>query len=206
MTLETLVAASVFAFVTSITPGPNNAMLLASGVNHGFLRTIPHLLGINLGFPAMLLAIGLGLSEAFAAFPVLHQILQIGGTIYLLYLAWLLASAGPLDGGSTVVRRPMTFLQAAAFQWINPKAWVIATGAIATYASGTAPFESIAVLAAIYAIVNLPCIAAWAGFGVVLRNVLTNERRVRVFNIAMASLLVLSLYPALGEIGRVWRG
>jgi threonine/homoserine/homoserine lactone efflux protein len=206
MTLEALIAASMFAFVTSITPGPNNAMLLASGVNHGFVRTIPHLLGINLGFPAMLLAIGLGLSEIFAAFPVLHQILQIVGTTYLLYLAWMLASAGPLDDGSAVVRRPMTFLQAAAFQWVNPKAWIIATGAIATFASGAASFASIAVLAAIYAVVNLPCIAAWAGFGVALREVLTSERRVRVFNIAMALLLILSLYPTLSEIDSVWRG
>ena len=116
MSLETLLAASLFAFVTSITPGPNNAMLLASGVNHGFVKTIPHLFGINLGFPVMLLVLGLGLNEVFAAFPLLPKVMYVAGTIYLLYLAWLLASSGSLDEAGTAVRRPMTFIEAAAFQ------------------------------------------------------------------------------------------
>jgi threonine/homoserine/homoserine lactone efflux protein len=194
MTLEMFVATMAFAFVTSITPGPNNSMLLVSGVNYGFARTIPHIMGINLGFPFMLVAIGLGLGGVFAALPVLHQVLQVLGALYLLYLAWNIATAGTMkaEGG---IGKPMTFLQAAAFQWVNPKAWIIAMGAITTYVPSQGYLSNVVILALIYAMVNLPCIAAWTGFGVFLKRLLSRPKHVHTFNIAMAVMLVLSLYP-----------
>ena len=132
MTVDLLLALAAYAFVTSITPGPNNTMLLASGANFGFWPTVPHLFGINLGFSAMVLAVGLGAGSVFAAFPLLHTVLRWGGTAYLCYLAWKIANSGEMDADGHKAT-PMTFLQAAAFQWVNPKAWIMAIGAIATY-------------------------------------------------------------------------
>lgn len=192
MTPESIFGAVAFAFVTSITPGPNNAMLLASGVNHGFRRTWPHMLGINVGFPLMLIAVGLGFAQIFATFPVLHHILHVVGSVYLLYLAWIIARSGGVASAGAKAR-PMTFLQAAAFQWINPKAWIIAVGAIAAFVPKDSFSADLPLLAAIYAVVNLPCIAVWAGLGAAMQRALTNPRRLRAFNIIMAVLLALSV-------------
>ncbi len=196
MTLSLLLTFAAYAFVTSITPGPNNTMVLASGVNFGFQRTIPHLMGINLGFSGMVLAVGLGLGGIFVALPLLHDILRYVGALYLVYLAWKIARSGAMSDDAAAAR-PMSFLQAAAFQWVNPKAWIMAIGAVATYTPQNGFFFNIIVVTAVYALVNAPCIAAWAGFGVVLRRFLTGARSVRIFNVAMAALLVLSLYPLL---------
>ncbi|MBN8939340.1 MAG: LysE family translocator [Rhizobiales bacterium] len=194
MTPSLLLTFATYAFVTSITPGPNNAMVLASGLNFGFRRTIPHLLGINLGFSAMVLAVGLGLGGVFSALPVLHDVLRYVGALYLVYLAWKIAGSGTMSDGAASAR-PMSFMQAAAFQWVNPKAWIMAIGAVATYTPQNGFFLNIAIVTAVFAIINAPCIAAWAGFGVMLRRLLTGPRSVRIFNVAMAALLVLSLYP-----------
>jgi threonine/homoserine/homoserine lactone efflux protein len=195
MTLDTLLAFTAYAFVTSVTPGPNNAMLLASGANYGFRPTIPHMLGVNLGFCAMLLAIGLGLGGVIAAFPVLHEVLRYGGAAYLLYLAWRIAAAGPIGGIGPAGGKPFGFGQAAAFQWVNPKAWISAVGAVSIYTTHDGFFFNLLVITLVSSVVNAPCIAAWAWIGTLLRSFLDSPVRLRIFNVAMALLLVASLYP-----------
>jgi threonine/homoserine/homoserine lactone efflux protein len=194
MTADLLLAYSGFAFVTSVTPGPNNVMLLASGVNHGFRRTLPHVAGVSLGCVLMLVLVGLGLGELFAAVPMLYSTLRYASCAYLLWLAWHIARSGPVAAGGRR-GRPMTFLQAAAFQWVNPKAWVLVVGAVTTYAPREDFLRSVAVLAVLLALINTPCISLWAGCGVALRRALSHPARVRAFNVTMGLLLVLSLYP-----------
>jgi threonine/homoserine/homoserine lactone efflux protein len=199
MTLDIFAALILFAFVTSITPGPNNLMLMASGVNFGFRRTIPHMLGIGIGFLSLLLGVGFGLGAVLAAYPVLHMALKVGGGAYLLYLAWRIAMARSMGSADEEAdeARPMTFLEAAAFQWVNPKAWVMAVTAMAIYTNPQAPFLSVVLVAVAFALVNLPCVSTWAGFGVALRGFLSDPVRLKWFNIAMGLLLVASLWPML---------
>lgn len=207
--LDHLVALAVFAFVASFTPGPNTLMLLASGVNYGFRATIPHMVGITLGFPLMLTAIGFGLGAVFEAFPAANQILKIAGALYLLWLAWRIATAeaspdpsselGAEREGASVSgaasARPMTAFEAAAFQWVNPKAWAMGISALATYSIATAPTVSIAAVVAAFAIMSVGAVVTWAGFGVAVRRLLAHPRRRRIFNITMALLLVATLIP-----------
>ena len=197
LTFEAFFGLFVFAFVTSITPGPNNLMLMASGVNFGFRRTIPHMLGIGVGFLTLLLGVGLGLGAALTAFPALHLALQVAGGVYLLYLAWRIASTRSLGDGASASTRPMTLLEAAAFQWINPKAWVMALTGIAVYSSPESPFLSVVLVSVAFAVVNLPCVSSWAAFGVALRSFLADATRLKWFNIAMGLALAASLWPML---------
>lgn len=184
-----------YAFVTSVTPGPNNFMLLASGVNFGFRRTIPHMFGIAAGFFALLLAVGFGLGAVFTAFPALHIVLKVVGSAYLLYLAWRIAMSRSLGNEGQVGAAPMTFLEAAAFQWINPKAWVMALTAMAIYTTPERPFLSVWIVAGAFALVNLPSVSSWAGFGTAMRGFLADPARLKWFNLAMGVLLVLTLWP-----------
>lgn len=197
MSHETFLGLLAYAFVTSITPGPNNFMLLASGVNFGFARTIPHMLGIGVGFFSLLLGVGLGLGALLSAFPMLHNVLKIVGGAYLLYLAWRIASARTLGKGAEDKARPMRFIEAAAFQWVNPKAWVMALSAMAVYTDPASPFLSVWLIAIAFAIVNVPCVSSWAGFGIALRGFLADPARLKWFNITMGLLLVASLVPML---------
>ena len=142
MSLDVFLALLLFAFVSSITPGPNNLMLLASGVNFGFVRTIPHMLGIGIGFLVLLLAVGFGLGAVLTAYPPIHTALKMAGGAYLLYLAWKIAMTRTM-GAATGTAKPMTFLQAAAFQWVNVKAWVMAVTAMSLYTSAERPFLSV---------------------------------------------------------------
>ncbi len=196
MQADAFMALLVYAFVTSITPGPNNLMLLASGVNFGFVRTIPHALGIGGGFLSLLLAVGLGLGALLATFPSLHLALKIVGAAYLVYLAWRVAMSRSL-GNRDATARPMTFLEAAAFQWVNPKAWVMAVSAMAVYTNPAEPFVSMVIVALAFAAVNVPSVSTWAGFGTALRGFLADPARLKWFNIAMGVLLALSLVPML---------
>ncbi|EPX86572.1 Putative threonine efflux protein [Rubellimicrobium thermophilum DSM 16684] len=180
-----------FSFVSSITPGPNNLMLLASGANFGFRRTLPHMFGVAAGHSFMVLAVGLFLMGLFHALPVLHDALTVVSVVYLLWLAWRIAIAVPKDG--TARGRPLTFWEAAAFQWVNPKAWYMAIFAITLYA-GDSTLGVIAV-AGVFALTNLPSISAWAALGTELRRWLDTPSRLRAFNWTMAALLVLSLWP-----------
>ena len=195
MSPDVFAALVVFAFVTSITPGPNNLMLMASGVNFGFRRTIPHMLGIGAGFLSLLLGVGFGLGALLTAWPALHLVLKVAGGAYLLYLAWRIAMSRSLSEGNGTSARPMSFLAAAAFQWVNPKAWVMAISAMALYATPSAPFLSVVLVAIAFALVNLPCVSTWAGFGVAMRGFLSDPVRLKWFNIAMGIELAASLWP-----------
>ncbi|MFO2464434.1 LysE family translocator [Pseudomonas sp. 15FMM2] len=195
MSSSLLSAFALFAFVSSITPGPNNTMLLASGVNFGFRRSIPHAMGISVGFMVLVISVGLGLGEVFKALPWAYTALRYVGAAYLLYLAWKIATSSPMSDETEGKRSPMTFLGAAVFQWVNPKAWVMALGAITTYTPAQGYFTNVLVIAAVFALINLPSVCVWAGFGSGLRSVLRNPRWLRLFNWSMAALLVLSLYP-----------
>jgi threonine/homoserine/homoserine lactone efflux protein len=199
MPYDALLSLCVFAFVTSITPGPSNLMLLASGVNFGFSRTIPQVLGITVGFVSLLLAVGLGLGAVLAAYPALHVALKAAGAAYLLYLAWRIAMARALGKAMASEGRPLTFAESATFQWINPKAWVVALTAMAVHASPEATFVSVALIVAAFAVVNLPSILAWVGFGMALRTFLSDPVRLKWFNIAMGVLLAATLWPLLGS-------
>ena len=195
MTAELLSALIAYAFVTSATPGPNNVMLLASGVNFGFRRSIPHMLGIGIGFSVMVILVGLGLAGVFVAWPPAHAILQTVSAGYMLWLAWKIAQTAPPDG-QAASGRPLNFLQAAAFQWVNPKAWVMALGAVTLYAPGQ-ELPAILWVAAVFAMVNLPTVSLWTALGVGLTGLLSRPRHLRRFNRVMALLLVASLYPVL---------
>ncbi len=195
LSFDLLLAFALFALVTSITPGPNNMMLLASGVNFGFRRTLPHMLGISTGFMVLVLAVGFGLGSLFQTWPVLYTLLRYLGGAYLLYLAWKIATSGPANEDDKPQGKPMSFMAAALFQWVNPKAWVMAIGAISTYTPMQGYFTNVLVIAAVFALINLPGVSIWAGFGSLLRNVLRDPRGLRIFNGVMALLLVLSLYP-----------
>ena len=197
MGLDVFLALVVFAFVSSVTPGPNNLMLLASGVNFGFRRTVPHMAGIGFGFWLLLMAVGLGLGAMLSAFPALHLALKIAGGAYLLYLAWRVATSRSMSSGGAGQGRPMTFLEAVAFQWVNPKAWVMAVTAMAIYTDPQRPLLTVVLVAAAFAIVNFPSVSVWAAFGVALRGFLADPVRLKWFNIAMGVLLAATLIPML---------
>lgn len=194
---DMLAAFALFAIVTSVTPGPNTLMLLASGVNFGFRRTLPAMFGVVIGFVVLLLAVGAGLGSLLTAWPTLYTVLKIGGAVYLLYLAWRIATSGPLSDDGEGQGQPLGFIGAAGFQWVNPKGWVMAITAMATYTSATEYWPSMVLIAALFGLVGLPAMALWAGLGIVLRRWLSEPRRLRVFNVAMAILLVVSLWPLL---------
>ena len=202
MNHDVLIAASLFSFVSSITPGPNNMMMLASGVNFGFRRSVPHWLGICGGFTFMLCAVGLGLHTLLADHPALYDVLRYAGSAYLVWMAWRLstASASPAvqdDDAPHSEARPLGVLAAAAFQWVNPKAWVMAVTAMSTYLPARAQPTDVLAVALLFGVINLPCVACWAGGGAALRRFLQDPLRLRIFNISMALALLASLYPML---------
>ena len=195
MTLDTFPALALFAFVSSGTPGPNNLMLMASGANYGFRRTLPHMLGISVGFGVMIVLTGLGLAQVFDRFPHSYTLLKIASVAYMLYLAWRIANAAPIkerDADS----RPMTFLQAAAFQWVNPKAWAMALTAITVYIADSGVWMLL-IGALCFVTVNLPSVCIWTVMGQQMARILTNPVRLHLFNWTMAALLLASLYPLL---------
>ena len=190
----------IFAIIAAVTPGPNNVMLTTTGLNFGVRRGIPHLLGICIGFPVMLALIGLGFGTMFQLFPLLHEAIRIVGVVYLLYLAWKIASA---TGGSRSESRtkPISFLQSAAFQWVNPKAWVMGSSALAAYtALDDSFFLQVAIICTSFALITLPCAGAWLVFGAGLQRLLREPRHLRLFNVAMALLLVASIVPVIHEM------
>ena len=199
MSQSLLYAFIIFAVVMFFTPGPNNIMLLSSGLTYGFRRTIPHIAGITVGFAFMVAAVGLGLGTIFIAYPVLQTILKYAGAAYLIYLAAAIAMSGAAKSDSAIGRGPMTFWGAAVFQWINIKGWVMVIGSITAYAAIAAFPWNIVIQTLIVLVVGVPATVAWALFGSALRPVLTSPLAVRTFNIVMAILLLASLIPVLLE-------
>lgn len=199
MTQDILFALVTFSFVSSITPGPNNLMLMASGANFGLRRTVPHMLGISLGHAFMVAMVGVLLLQVFVTYPVLNVALKVLSVAYMMWLAWKIANAVPPEAKS-VTGKPFTFLQAAAFQWVNPKAWFMAITAITNYApQDRGVWIGALSVAAVFALTNLPSVSVWAWLGVQVRRLLSTPRRLRSFNITMAGLLILSLYPVLTD-------
>jgi threonine/homoserine/homoserine lactone efflux protein len=195
MSQPILIAFVMFAVVMFFTPGPNNVMLLSSGLTYGFRRTLPHIAGITIGFAFMVAAVGLGLGTIFIAYPVLQTILKYAGAAYLIYLAAMIAMSDPITPGQGNRRGPMTFWAAVLFQWVNVKGWVMVIGTITAYA-GIASFPwNIVIQTAITLGIGTLATAAWALFGSALRPLLTSPRMVWAFNIVMALLLLASLYP-----------
>jgi threonine/homoserine/homoserine lactone efflux protein len=190
-----LIAFILFAVVMYFTPGPNNIMLLSSAVTYGFRRTLPHVVGITVGFAFMVGAVGLGLGTIFIAYPVLQTILKFAGVAYLIYLAAAIALSGPVEPGQDNQRGPMTFWGAAMFQWVNVKGWVMVIGTITTYAAIAAYPWNIAIQVVLSLILGALSCTTWALFGSSLRPILASRRAVRTFNIVMAVLLLASLYP-----------
>ena len=193
-------SAAGFALALSATPGPNNAMLAASGATFGMPRTLPHICGVSVGFPVMFAAVALGAGEAFVAHPALSRALHWIGAAYLLWLAWHVATARPATREDGTGRaRPLRFLEAAAFQWVNPKAWLTAVSGIAAYATegGQVAPAKVLILATLFLLVCVPVTMLWTGLGAGASQVLRTGRRMRAFNAAMAAVLVASLVPML---------
>jgi threonine/homoserine/homoserine lactone efflux protein len=195
MSHSLLIAFVIFATVMFFTPGPNNIMLLSSGLTYGFRPTLPHIAGITIGFAFMVGAVGLGLGTVFIAYPVLQTVLRYAGVAYLVYLAAAIAMSEPVAPDQDGRRGPMTFWGAAMFQWVNAKGWVMVIGTITAYAAIAAYPWNIAIQVALSLILGALSCTAWALFGSSLRPILTSRRAVRAFNIVMALLLLASLYP-----------
>ena len=200
---EALLALATFTLVASITPGPNNLMLMSSGANFGFGRSVPHVLGVSIGVVLMIGVVGTGLHQAFDAFPWTYTALQIICTGYLIYLAFKIATAAPTASGVIANKpaKPFTFLQAALFQWVNPKAWAIALTACASYVPVQHPLLGLVLVAGIFGLIGLLSASMWTLMGGQMRQVLSNPRRLRAFNILAATLLLLTLYPVIAFIG-----
>ena len=200
MSHQLLLAFIVFAIVMFFTPGPNNIMLLTSGLNFGFRRTLPHLAGVVFGFAFMIAVSGLGLGAVFTAYPLLQTILKYAGAAYLVYLAVAIALSGPPTPGEAERRRPMTFFGAALFQWINVKGWVMAIGTITAYAAIASYPWNILLQVALSLLIGWVACAAWVLCGTSLQSLVKSPVVVRAFNIVMALLLLASLYPVLVEL------
>lgn len=188
-----------FALVSSITPGPNNLMLMASGTNFGFRRTLPHMLGVTSGFTLMVFLVGLGLASTLQQIPYAFGLLQIASVVYLLYLAWRIAtSAAPVGRAApSATARPMTALQAILFQWVNPKAWSMALTSVAVYCGQDRSAATMGLVAGVFGVINLPTVSLWAFVGSRLVAWLGDPARLQLFNRCTAALLVASIYPVL---------
>ncbi|NQZ49927.1 MAG: LysE family translocator [Moritella sp.] len=196
MSVEILTAFMAFAFVTSVTPGPNNLMLMNSGASFGIRKTVTHVLGIVVGFICMLLLVGLGIMQIFQRFPVSYDILKILSIAYLLYLAFKIATSNTTLEHNATKTKPFSFIQAAMFQWINPKAWTMALTALSIYATSS-DLNTVLFVTLIFAVINLPAISLWVLLGQKMQRFLTSRKRLKAFNVTMAMLLVMSLYPVI---------
>ncbi len=197
---ELFVSFVLFGVIAAITPGPNNVMLTATGLNFGVRRGLPHLFGICIGFPIMLALIGLGFATLFQLYPVLHQAIKVVGVIYLLYLAWKIAfSSGGVGEASR--SKPINFWQAAAFQWVNPKAWIMGSSALAAYTSLDDSFViQVFIICIAFTLITLPCAGVWLVFGAGLQHFLKNPKHLKIFNVIMALLLITSILPVVWDM------
>ncbi|MES2905703.1 MAG: LysE family translocator [Pseudomonadota bacterium] len=195
MTFEIFLSLAIFSFVTSITPGPNNIMLLTSGVNFGTRRTLPHFAGVNIGIFLLFLFIGLGLGQIFTLYPQLYMLMKIAGILYFIYLAWKIIRSTPPEDSENDTAKPITFIEAVLFQWVNPKALLVAASYFSSYTPPDSGSGMIITMSIIYGIINAPCIGVWVLGGSNLRRYLHNQTYFYAFNWTMAILLILSLMP-----------
>lgn len=219
---QSLLPLIAFTASSAMTPGPNNIMLMTSGVNFGFRRTVPHMLGVMFGFPVMVLIVGLGIGTTVLTQPLVHQVVTVIGILYLLWLAWHIAAADVTSNEAELIAaeheveageappakaasKPMSFLGAAAFQWINAKAWISIIGMLAIYApKGYGVIGGILVVALINLVTAAASATTWALFGLAVARWLENPTRRRLFNVTMALLLVATLVPAIKELVVSW--
>ena len=195
--VELVAAMAMFAFVTSVTPGPNNMMLLASGVNFGVKRTLPHWLGVSLGHFVMLLQVGAGLESLLKAYPFVYQVMKVVGFVYLLYLALGVARSGAPERKGEEASQPISFLGAAAFQWVNPKAWIMAIGYFSNYMPTDASLTFVVLTCLMFSAINFPSVGLWVWLGAKLEHYLQSNTVRRIFNGTMAVLLIASMVPVL---------
>ena len=185
-----------FAIAAAFTPGPNNIMIMASGLNFGWRASMPHLFGICFGFPSMFLAVGFGLGYLFERFVLLHEFVQIAGILYLLYLSWRIATAAPINLDAKQASRPLSFIQAALFQWVNPKAWITGTSAIAAYTTiGADLAVQILLVGLVFFVMTFPSAGVWMLFGAGLKKILSDPMHQKAFNVTMAMVLAASVAP-----------
>lgn len=194
MSIELFTALAFFSFVSSVTPGPNNLMVLTASVNFGLRRALPAVLGVCGGFTLMIFLVGAGLVEIFRAYPLSYLILKSVSVVYLIFLAWKCATAAPpSDAGGD--GRPVTFFQAALFQWVNPKAWAMALTAISAFTPPSQTLPDVLLVAVVFGGITLPAVSSWAVLGMQVRKWLSSRLKLRVFNYTVAALLVLAIYP-----------
>ena len=201
--MELSLAFIVFVLVSAFTPGPNNIMIMASGLNYGVARSLPHLMGITLGVPSMFLVVGLVLAWPLQNIPWLRPAVQLLGIVYLFYLAWLVASAdsnlSQADAENT--SKPLTFFQAALFQWVNPKAWMLGAGALGVFVdSDTSLVSQIVIMSIVFSLSALPSAGTWMLFGSALASLFNNPARRKWFNYSMGILLIASVMPAVLDL------
>jgi threonine/homoserine/homoserine lactone efflux protein len=197
MTIDLFIALFIFAGIAAFTPGPNNTISLASGIRFGFKRTLPMIFGVAIGFPAMIACIGLGLGKVFEVYPQIYTVMKYAGAAYMLWLAWKIATAKLEAAGEAAAGAPLTFVQAALFQWINPKGWVISITALSAYTVASDYRFGLITVVLIFALMSFSSCTTWALFGMGLRHILNDPRYFRGINIALAALLVASLVPML---------
>ena len=197
MTTPLFIALLTFALIMAFTPGPNNTILMAGGIAHGFKRTLPAVAGVALGFPFLALCVGLGLGKLFEAFPTLLSVLKVGGVIYMLWLAFKIATAVPSQDDSETASKPLNFIQAFGFQWINPKAWIMAITALSSYTLASHYWVGLACVVGTFLFTGITSASTWAGFGAVLKKWLTHPQWFRPINYALSASLLLSLVPML---------
>ncbi len=200
MITESVVPLVGLAFVTSITPGPNNTMLLQSGGHYGLRATVPLMLGIAVGLTLVIGSVGMGLGNLLVRQPTVYLALRYACVAYMLYLVWRIGTAGKIDASDHEGDRPVRFTEAMVFQWINPKVWLLALGAFTAYEVEGSVSDDVLLITATCTLINAPCVVAWAGFGAGVRDVLSTPRRVNAFNWTMAALLALSIIPLIQEL------
>jgi len=197
-----ILSASLFLFVitAAFTPGPNNIMIMSSGLNFGIRPSLPHMLGICFGVPTLILGIGFGLGYLFETYPWFHQAIKVIGIAYLIYLSWLIATATASTSADTR-SKPLTFFQGALFQWVNPKLWIMSTSALATFTSpGDTIYQQVFVMSLVFFIFTFPSIGSWLFLGRLLKRIISNPLQQRVFNLTMAALLIASILPIAWEM------
>ncbi len=197
MTYDLFLGLVVFAAIAAFTPGPNNTMLMASGINFGFRRTLPLILGVMVGFPFMIGCIGLGLGKIFDIYPIIYTTLKYVGAGYMLWLAWKIATEEPAGEGNKDVGNPIGFFQACALQWVNPKAWVMAVTSLSAYTVSTQYYSGVLAVVATAMLMGIGSATTWAMFGVGLKHILNDARYFRIINVALGLALVASLVPML---------